>query len=186
MVNLVFTAPVDFFRIGRWQEGGVTKLDALAATLALIILVATAAHLARDDEVVSGIASVIDGDSFRLDHREIRISGIDAPELHQTCSVEARTYACGDIARVALDAMVAGRLVTCRISGGDRYGRRLASCEAGGQDIGAALVSRGYAVAYGRYQREEAAARRQKLEIWSGSFERPSDWRKAHPIEGRS
>jgi endonuclease YncB( thermonuclease family) len=81
--------------------------------------------------------------------------------------------------------MVAGRIVTCRMSGRDRYGRRLATCEAEGEDIGAALVSRGFAVAYGRYESEEAGARRHKREIWSSSFEQPAEWRKAHSDEGR-
>jgi endonuclease YncB( thermonuclease family) len=160
-------------------------LDALAATAVLLVLLGAAAYLAPEDELVLGSANVIDGDSLRLDGRDIRISGIDAPELRQTCLVDGRTYSCGDVARAALDDMVSGRLVTCRIAGSDRHGRRLASCDAGGTDLGAALVSGGYAVAYGRYEREEAAARRQKRELWSGSFERPSEWRKAHPAEGR-
>jgi endonuclease YncB( thermonuclease family) len=47
------------------------------------------------------------------------------------------------------------------------------------------LVRRGFALAYGRYENEEAGARRQKLELWSGSFERPSEWRKAQSDERR-
>ena len=159
------------------------KLDGLAATLILIGLVAGVAYLARDQEIIAGFAEVIDGDSVRLEGRDIRIAGIDAPELRQTCFVQSGSYSCGDVARRALGDMLAGRIATCRVSGRDRYGRRLASCEAGGEDIGAALVSRGFAVAYGRYEREEAGARRQKLELWSGTFERP--WRKAHSDQRR-
>ena len=161
------------------------KLDGLAATLVLIGLMAAAAYLAHEPEVVAGLAEVIDGDSIRLEGRDIRITGIDAPELRQTCLVQSRPYSCGDVARRALGDMLAGRLVTCRVSGRDRYGRRLASCEAGGEDIGAALVSRGFAVAHGRYESEEAGARRNKLELWSGSFERPSEWRKVHSDQRR-
>jgi endonuclease YncB( thermonuclease family) len=50
---------------------------------------------------------------------------------------------------------------------------------AGGADVGAALVRRGHAVAHRRYEREEAAARREVLALWAGTFERPSEWRKA-------
>jgi endonuclease YncB( thermonuclease family) len=161
--------------------------DLLAAILVLAGLVATATHLLHEeDEVVSGFATVVDGDSLRLDHVEIRISGIDAPELRQTCSAAGRTYPCGDVAKKALLDMLAGRVVTCRLSGHDRFGRHLASCETGGADIGAALVGRGFALAYGRYQREEAAAQRQKLQLWAGSFERPSEWRKTHSGQDRS
>jgi endonuclease YncB( thermonuclease family) len=161
------------------------KLDALAAALVLIGLVAAAAYLAREQEVLTGLAEVIDGDSIRLEGRDIRLAGIDAPELRQSC-LPSGPYPCGDVARKALADMLAGSIVTCRVSGRDRYGRHLASCEAGGQDIGAALVRRGFALAYGRYESEEAGARRQKLELWSGSFERPSEWRKAHSDHGRS
>jgi endonuclease YncB( thermonuclease family) len=175
---------VVFRNVGEKRD--MRKPDGLAAALVLIGLVAAAAYLADDQEVVAGFAEVVDGDSIRLDGRVIRISGVDAPELRQTCLVHSRPYACGDVAKRALDDMVAGRLVTCRVSSRDRYGRRLASCEAGGEDVGAGLVSRGFAVAYGRYQGEEADARRKKLELWSGSFERPSEWRKAHPDHGRS
>lgn len=163
----------------------VSKLDGLLAALVLTGLVALAAHLLRQDEVVAGSAQAIDGDSLRLDGREIRLSGIDAPELRQSCRRGAQPYACGDVARRALGDMLAGRIVTCRLTGRDRYGRDLALCETDGADVGAALVRRGYAVGYRRYEREEAAARRAGLELWSGSFERPSEWRKANAPEGR-
>ena len=162
------------------------KLDGLAAALALAGLVAIAAYFVREPEVVAGSAHVVDGDSIRLDGQDIRIAGIDAPALRQTCLVDGRSCACGDIARKALEAMLAGRHVTCRISRRNRYGRRVASCETGGEDIGAALVRSGYAVAYGRYESEDAEARREGLAIWAGSFERPSEWRRTHSDRGRS
>jgi len=165
----------------------VRRLDAFVATLLLIGLIAVAAHLMRPEDVVTGFASAVDGDSIRLGGDDIRIAGIDAPELRQTCLRDGLgPYPCGEAARKALSEMIAGRLVTCRVSGRDRYRRRLAACEAGGADVGAALVSRGYAVGYGRYESEEAAAREKKLELWSGPFERPSQWRKAHSAQGGS
>jgi hypothetical protein len=108
----------------------VAKPDGWLAALVLIGLVA-AAYLVREEvEVVSGFAQAIDGDSLRLDGRDVRLSGIDAPELRQSCETrERRPYPCGDVARRALRDMLAGRIVTCRLSGRDRYGRSLASCE---------------------------------------------------------
>jgi endonuclease YncB( thermonuclease family) len=161
-------------------------LDGLTAALVLIGLVAIAAYLLPQGDVLTGFATVVDGDTLHLDGERIRISGIDAPELHQSCERQGRPYACGEVAKQALDDMLGGRPLTCRSSGRDRYNRRLATCEAGGIDIGAAMVSRGYAVAYGHYSSEEAAARRQKLELWSGSFERPSEWRKEHSAHERA
>ena len=36
-------------------------------------------------------------------------------------------------------------------------------------------------IAYGGYEREEAEARDAKRGVWSSRFERPQDWRAAHP-----
>ena len=41
----------------------------------------------KSDEIkiVSGLAIVTDGDSLKIDNNKIRLVGIDAPELKQTC-----------------------------------------------------------------------------------------------------
>ena len=164
----------------------MAKLDGWLAALVLIGLVAAAYFVREEEEIVSGFAQAIDGDSLRLDGRDVRLSGIDAPELRQSCETkEGKPYPCGDVARGALRDMLAGRIAACRLSGRDRYGRSLTSCEAGGADIGAALVRRGHAVAYRRYEREDAAARREALALWAGTFEQPWEWRKARGQEAR-
>jgi hypothetical protein len=45
----------------------------------------------------------------------------------------------------ALGALIAGRPVECQPIGRDRYGRTVARCYAGGQDLGAAMVAAGWA-----------------------------------------
>lgn len=156
--------------------------DFLTAGLVLIALIAVARHLApRPQEPLIGLASVIDGDSLRVDGAELRLAGLDAPELHQTCMMGDRPYPCGQDARRELVRLTAGTPLTCEVDGHDRYGRRLARCRMGVQDVGALLVQRGLAVAYGRYTAEEAQARQHKAGIWAGTFQRPADWRKEHP-----
>jgi endonuclease YncB( thermonuclease family) len=60
-------------------------------------------------------------------------------------------------------------------------------CSAEGvPDLGETLVRQGYAIDLGGaignpYQDAEAEARAGKRGIWRGTFERPSDWRQAHP-----
>ena len=130
---------------------------------------------------MAGPARVIDGDSLRVAGHEIRLAGIDAPELHQTCRRAGQPYACGLEARAALLRLTRDGAVTCDLVGHDRYGRDLARCAAGGRDIGAWLVGHGFAVAYGGYADEEEQARRAGAGLWAGSFDLPSDWRKAHP-----
>jgi endonuclease YncB( thermonuclease family) len=130
---------------------------------------------------ITGVAEAIDGDSLRLSGQEIRLRGIDAPELDQTCRVAGRSEACGRAARQALRRILALGLVTCLDEGRDRYGRMLGRCLARGQDIAAAMVRDGQAVGYGGYAAEEAEARAAYRGLWAGEFQRPEDWRRANP-----
>jgi len=127
-------------------------------------------------------ATAIDGDSLRVGGQEIRLIGIDAPELLQTCRDEDdRQWACGREAHVHLRSLVSRGSVNCVTRSKDQYGRTLATCSAGGvADIGQAMVRAGYAVNFmsGGYQAAEAEARGEKRGIWRGTFERPQEWRR--------
>ena len=129
---------------------------------------------------LSGQAFVVDGDTLILAGERLRLRGIDAPELAQSCAVEGRAVACGRKARDALRAMVAYP-VTCSGNGHDVYGRRLVACRTNEGDVGARLVAAGEAVADGCCRNEEAAARRARRGLWAGTFEQPADWRRSHP-----
>lgn len=170
-----------FIAPGRGRPFG--PFDLARAALALGALMAVAHYLPRfvGGQTVTGEAVVIDGDSLRLDGRELRLDGVDAPELQQTCERNGRSYACGRLARRALGSWLARGKLVCRVAGADRYGRDLALCAVDGEDVNAALVREGVAVAYGRYEREEAAARTDRRGLWAGSFEPPADWRRRHP-----
>lgn len=149
-----------------------------AALLALLVLAAGLLGQGMVREV-SGQATVADGDSLTLAGERFRIAGIDAPEYAQTCSRAGRAYACGRRARQALAMLAEGRAVTCRGHERDRYGRLVARCEAGGRDLGLAMVESGWAITYGDYQAAEAEARRARLGLWAGTFQRPQEWRAA-------
>lgn len=133
---------------------------------------------------VAGRARAIDGDSLRLGGTDIRLRGIDAPELGQRCQRPGGDYGCGQAAR----AWLAGRLTAgetiCEPSGLDRYGRTLALCRIGGEDLAAALAREGLAISYGGYEQEEAQARGARRGLWGGTFELPADWRRRHPRTG--
>lgn len=131
-----------------------------------------------------GQATAIDGDSLRLGGVEIRLTGIDAPELAQTCGNGEAELACGQDARRALASRVSGEWVRCETEGMDTYGRNLARCFVRDGDIGAAMVRAGQAVNTGRYGAEQAEARTEKAGLWRTRFERPVDWRASHPREG--
>lgn len=129
---------------------------------------------------LSGVASASDGDSLRLDGRRIRLEGIDAPEIGQTCNRQGAEWDCGADARQRLRTMVSGGTTVCRLHGRDKYGRDLGTCETNGRDIGRQMVATGYAVSYGRYQKEEASAEEQNVGLWAGDFTRPQAWRRAN------
>lgn len=130
---------------------------------------------------VTGNARAVDGDSLMIDGRSLRLTGLDAPELAQTCLSGGQTYPCGRQARTTLAALLARGQLDCRLSGQDRFDRHLAQCFVGGVDVAADMVRLGWAVADGDYAAEEAQARESRVGIWRGSFQQPADWRRDNP-----
>ncbi len=132
-----------------------------------------------------GRPTVVDGDTLDLAGRRVRLSGIDAPELGQSCRARnGRPYRCGRQAAEVLADRLRMATLHCTETGTDRHGRILAVCRANGEDIGAWMVGRGWALAYRRYSgayvAEEAQARTARRGVWQGSIESPEDWRLAN------
>jgi len=129
--------------------------------------------------------NAIDGDSLRTSREDVRLLGIDAPELYQTCrDARGRQWACGREAHVKLKALVSRGDVRCTATGRDRFKRALAVCSAGAvADLGEVMVRDGFAVDFmnGRYAGAEAEARRARRGIWAGQFEQPQEWRRRNP-----
>ena len=119
---------------------------------------------------IAGRASVIDGDTIEIQGTRIRLFGIDAPESGQQCTVAGKASRCGQQAAFVLSDKIGNRPVECRRKDTDRYGRMVAVCAVGGEDLSAWLVSQGWALAY-RYYSEtyvphESAASRAKRGMW--------------------
>jgi endonuclease YncB( thermonuclease family) len=134
-----------------------------------------------------------DGDSFRLGDHRYRLHGVDAPELHQDCKdPSGRSWACGMRARSELRRLIGTHPVECRAVTVDRFGRVVAICTAGGRDLAEEMVRSGFAVVFTRpgfsspYDKAQAEARAEKRGIWAGSFDVPSDWRRANPRDAES
>lgn len=118
-------------------------------------------------EQVSGVASVIDGDTIEIHGRSVRLSGFDSPERGSFCG-QVNVY---QRAALALSDFVGTRTVTCDITGRDRYGRATGRCRLGSVDLGDYLVGLGWArdwpqYSNGQYADEEAQARSNQLGIW--------------------
>lgn len=131
-------------------------------------------------ESATGSVYVIDGDTVILSKVHIRLLGIDAPEMEQTCRIEGSDYACGRDARNALKNRIGKAAIRCEKEGFDKYGRDLGRCYLGDTDLNQWMVEQGWAVSYGDYRSAEASARREKRGIWAGSFEMPFQWRREH------
>ena len=156
------------------------------ATAAVVVLAAAVIAVwlqVGNTRTLAGGMRVADGDTIVIDGDRVRLRGIDAPELGQTClAQDGATIACGRLAARHLDTLIGGDSVTCRGHEHDRFERLLAVCSIGGEagdvDLNRQMVADGWALAYGAHNRAEAQARRQRLGMWAWSFDRPADWRR--------
>lgn len=96
-----------------------------------------------------GPACVIDGDTFKLGSRKIRITGIDAPELVTPgCAAEA-ALARRSASRLAeLLSQGSFEMVAHRLQRQDRHGRDLMVVRRGSTDLGEQLIEEGLARRY--------------------------------------
>ena len=154
------------------------------AIISLLVLT-VAAHAWAGTRDIVGLADAIDGDSLVVDGTEIRLFGIDAPEINQTCTTPAGTHwRCGLIAWRSLSDLIDAKAVICTPDGLDRYGRTLATCRVRGQPetLNATMVRIGLARAYTSftqaYALQEQNARDERAGIWIGGHKAPWDWRR--------
>ena len=151
------------------------------ALLAAIVMLQGGGAFAA--EPIVGRASVTDGDTVVIHGTRIRLYGIDAPESAQLCKdVAGKPYRCGQAAALALSDRIGEHPITCEPRDTDRYGRTVAVCRKGVEDLNAWMVAQGHAVAYRRYSLDyveaETTAKATKRGIWAGSFTTPSEWRR--------
>lgn len=137
---------------------------------------------------ISGVASIIDGDTIEIHGQRIRFNGIDAPESRQYCDdAKGFEYPCGRRSAEALDAfLAASKPVQCTFLTWDRYGRFVGDCRrADGMSVASWMVEHGQAVdwprySHGAYAEQQARAESAKVGLWVGTFQAPWDWRASH------
>lgn len=176
--------PTAVLSASAFWRAAVARSDGWCAArllLAALLWLPSATTLAQFE--VSGYARVLDGDTLDLQGVRIRLFGIDAPESAQSCTrPSGQAWACGRAAREALERKLGKRQLTCERRDVDDYGRLVAVCRQGREDINGWLAAEGWVVAYRQYSEdyvdEEAAARRARLNLWDGSFEQPADYRR--------
>lgn len=152
----------------RTIRDGATAL----AILAFIWLIAAKLN-DRVEIAHTGRFHAADGDSLATGQERMRLFGIDAPELRQTCERAGRAWQCGQEAKRMLQSLVAASDTRCVGRERDRFQRLLVVCLADGVDLNRVMVRKGLAVSYGAYGQEEAQARTEKVGLWAGAFEMP-------------
>lgn len=190
------TEPNDQATEGKGQSSralaqALGKLIALVLVVIAVILIERYCRIQVSPFGPGAKIVSVDGDTLRAANGvEYRIFGVDAPELHQTCSeANGKSWLCGRAAKAKLTTLINRGNVNCEARANDRFGRIVAICSAEGvPDLGEALVRDGYAIDLGGaagnpYRDAEAEAEAAKRGIWRGTFERPSDWRQANPRE---
>ena len=125
---------------------------------------------------------IVDGDTIVLNDEKIRFSGIDTPELKQTCLMDDLKVACGLSAKMLLVKKIGNATPKCIREGKDAYKRTLAECFVNGESLSKFLVRSGYAFAYRKYSKkfikDEEFAKKNKLGMWAMTFQYPWDYRK--------
>lgn len=147
-----------------------------------LLLAAIACHAAVTRSLEGVVRHVTDGDTLWVQPAagpalQIRIVGIDAPEICQPFGPQARD---------ALAARVLHRPVLVATRARDVYHRTVGRVSMQGQDIGAWLVAGGYAWSPGYrhrpgpYAAEEAQARQARRGLWAAAATQPRVFRKSH------
>jgi endonuclease YncB( thermonuclease family)/uncharacterized protein YraI len=142
----------------------------LGCIFAILIAIGLFPLARAQSHTISGVASVVDGDTIELHDERIRLGGFDAPESGARCG-RSNVYS---LAANALAERIASRTVICKVTGRDAYGRVTADCAADGVDLGDELVRAGWARDWprysgGRYAAAEAEARAAQVGIWGMS-----------------
>jgi len=155
----------------------------LIALVAALIVMPTSVEA----QSLRGSAQVIDGDSLTVAGLQVRLFGIDAPELDQQCFDGGTPVACGEMAKSKLASLIGDAALSCLNKTTDAHGRMVAICRIGGVDIGRAMVEAGWATAYRRYGEDyvaaELRARASKTGLWQWEFQNPEQYRLAQQPE---
>ena len=98
---------------------------------------------ADTNRTISGMATVVSGDTIEIDGQRMRFHGVDAPEISQTCRTDDGTeWACGKRAFEALITLTNNKSIRCDVHTTALNTTRVATCHnRRGLDLGAEMIS---------------------------------------------
>ena len=140
---------------------------------ALLYLFSTA--MAANKEI-NGLAQVLSANLILIKGKTVRLFGIHAPQLDQTCKINGARMRCGVVAWAELIRIADGAYLSCDVekTKGSKTGLQVATCYSGEHDIGEALVRTGYAGALisqsDRYRVDEEDAKLSVRGLWAGDY----------------
>ena len=153
-------------------------------SLKTIIFCSVSIIFLQSNNLSASHVTVVDGDTIKLGDVKIRFSGIDAPEINQTCVASEGKVACGKISKDILISKVTNNKISCTDEGKDFYGRVLGECYVNGESVSRYLVREGFAFAYRKYSDkfilDEEYAKSNKLGMWSMKYQYPWDYRNSN------
>ena len=156
---------------------------------ALMVWVASAAPHPGLAQEIAGRPQVIDAGVLDFSGRRVRLHGIDAPDLNQTCRLSGQSWTCGRDARWAAINRIHPHWVTCDVRGRGPAGAELAVCYLAGfgqHELNVWLVAQGWALAAPdapeAYAAAQASAEAAGRGLWRGEFVPPGAWRQGQRL----
>ena len=135
------------------------------------------------EKIIEGKVKIIDGDTIHIEKNKIRLHGIDAPEIDQTCTIKDKVWNCGIESSLELKKLILDNNISCVVSDIDKYNRYIAECFINNKNINKLMVRNGWAIAYRYYSldfvEDEKLAEKDKIGLWQGQFQEPYLFRKS-------
>ena len=152
--------------------------------VAAVTAVLSTAAAPVPQQSIAGQARIADGGTLQIGNERIRLFGIDAPGIGQSCNDDqGAPYSCGLTSLGALQRHIGNDPVTCEPVGRDEHGDTLARCYTHGEDLNRWMVTNGWAIAHRQltedYVQAEDQAHSRHAGMWRGAFALPSQLRTA-------
>ena len=143
------------------------KLSLSLSSFIILILFNISFVYSSEKNIVKGIATIIDGDTIKINEEKIRFGGIDTPERGEVGH---------QFSKEKLKEKIGKKIVVCvREKNKDYWKRTVAECFINDESLSSFMVINGYACDYVKYSKKKYAkeqeyAKTNKMGIWKMKF----------------